>query len=174
MNRIVAGGLNLAPPLFAHGLDVWSSTTGRPGTPTYRASPVARIVPDQDFGTCLELRKSEPVQRLRYMGETPILPLTPLRIRARVKAVSGPRPAVRIAAWPGTITSGHATGLVEQGPERALPASGDALEIVAVIGRDARADMRWGREAVYAHVGLDLTGPVGGVVRIESIRIDPA
>ncbi len=173
MNRIVAGKLNLSPPIFARGLDVWSSTTGRPGAPTYLLSRLACIVPDHDFGPCLELCKTDPVQRLRYMGETPILPLTPLRIRARVKAVSGPLPAVRIAAWPGTITSGHAPGLVEHGVERALPDLGAVFEMEAVIGRDERAEMRWGREAVYAHVGLDLTGPVGGVVRIESIRIDP-
>jgi hypothetical protein len=174
MNRIVAGKLNLSPPIFARGLDMWSSTTGRPGAPTYLVSRLARIVPDHDFGPCLELFKTEPVQRLRYMGETPILPLTPLRIRARVKAVSGPLPSVRIAAWPGTIKSGHATGLVEHGSEHVLPAAGAALEIEAVVGRGPGADMRWSREAVYAHVGLDLTGPVGGRVRIESIRIGSA
>jgi hypothetical protein len=174
MNRIAVGALDLSPPLFAEGLDVWSSTSGRPGAPTYRSSPTARIVPDQEFGRCLELRRTVPLQRVRYMGETPILPLTPLRIRARLRMVSGTNSRARIAAWPGTITSGHAAGLVEHGSERSLPASGEPVEIAAVIGRGAGADMRWSREAVYAHVGLDLIGPLGGVVRVESLRVDPA
>ena len=32
--------------------------------------------------------------------------------------------------------------------------------------------MAWGTDPVYAHVGLDLTGPNGGQVRIESITVE--
>ena len=57
---------------------------------------------DQDFGGALEILKTASVQKLRYMGETPVRPGLYIRVTARVKAVSGPLPGVRIAAWAAT------------------------------------------------------------------------
>ena len=104
MNKAITDGLQLMPPAFANGLDVWSSQDGTPGSDTYQNATNAAFIPaDQDFGGCLELVKNQSVQKLRYMGETPILPGCYLELRARVKAVSGNLPAVRIAAWAGRL-----------------------------------------------------------------------
>ena len=102
MNKAITDGLVLNPPAFGDGLAVWSSENGTPGSVSYDAVPTAAAVPgDVDFGGCLELLKTESVQRLRYMGETPLLPGCYLRVTARVKAVSGALPSVRIAGWAG-------------------------------------------------------------------------
>ena len=47
-------------------------------------------------------------------------------------------------------------------------------EVSAIIGVGQRngVDMVWGSNALYGHFGLDLTGPNGGVVRIDDIEID--
>ena len=113
MNKIVTDGVLLIPPKFAAGLDVWSSQDGTPGSDTYANNLNAAFVPaDSDFGGCLELVKTEPVQALRYIGETPLLPECYLQVRVKVKAVSGPFPAVRIAAWAGGIGGDMEPGLV--------------------------------------------------------------
>ncbi len=102
MNKAITDGILLMPPAFAGGLDTWSSGDGTPGSNTYDASGNAAFVPaDQDFGGCLELLKSDALQKLRYSGETPLLPGCYLQIKARVKAISGAFPSVRIAAWAG-------------------------------------------------------------------------
>ena len=102
MNKAITDGVLLMPPPFAAGLDVWSSQDGTPGSDTYQAAANAGFVPaDQDFGGCLDMQKTQTVQRLRYMGETPLLPGCYLRITARVKALSGALPTVRIAGWAG-------------------------------------------------------------------------
>lgn len=101
MNKAITDGVVLMPA-FAGGLDVWSSGDGTPGSDTYDNALNAAFVPaDQDFGGALELQKVESVQRLRYMGETPLLPGCYLRVSARVKAISGNLPGIRIAAWAG-------------------------------------------------------------------------
>ncbi|MER2508921.1 MAG: hypothetical protein ABTQ27_09185, partial [Amaricoccus sp.] len=43
----------------------------------------------------------------------------------------------------------------------------------AVVGPERRAgvDLVWDARVIYAHVGLDLVGPEGGVVRIESVAL---
>lgn len=75
MNKAITDGVLLMPPAFENGLDVWSSGDGTPGSDTYDGSLNAAFVPaDQDFGGCLELLKTDTVQKLRYMGETPLLP----------------------------------------------------------------------------------------------------
>jgi hypothetical protein len=75
MNKVITDGLVLMPPSFANGLDVWSSGDGTPGSDTYAGSGNGVCVPaDQDFGAALELLKTSAMQRVRYMGETPILP----------------------------------------------------------------------------------------------------
>ena len=113
MNKVVTDGVLLMPPKFAAGLGVWSSQDGTPGSDTYANNLNAAIVPaDSYFGGCLELVKTEPVQALRYMGETPLLPECYLQVRVKVKAVSGPFPAVRIAAWAGGIGGAHVTGVL--------------------------------------------------------------
>lgn len=175
MNKAITDGLLLMPSAFAAGLDQWSSGDGTPGSDTYDGAVNAALVPaDADFGGCLELVKIETVQQLRYMGQTPILPGCYLRVKARVKAVSGNLPTVRIAAWAGDGSEAHVGGLVETGPEVSLTSYGEVVEVSAIVGTGGRngVDMAWGTEPVYGHFGVDLTGPVGGVVRIDDIEIE--
>lgn len=175
MNKAITDGLVLMPPAFAAGLDVWSSEDGTPGSATYDGDPNAAFVPaDADFGGALEILKSDNTQKLRYTGETPLQPGCYLRITARVKAISGNLPAVRIAAWAGNASNAHVTGVTETGPSTTLTTYGDVVEVSAIVGAGSRGgvDMAWGTEAVYGHFGLDLTGSNGGVVRIDDIIIE--
>ncbi|MCB2126671.1 MAG: right-handed parallel beta-helix repeat-containing protein [Rhodobacteraceae bacterium] len=175
MNKAITDGLIFMPPAFEMGLDVWSSGDGTPGSPTYAGSPNAALVPaDQDFSGCLELIKTTSTVKLRHMGDTPILPGCYLRIRARVKAMSGNLPAVRIAAWAGGAGNAHVAGVVEAGPTVQLTAYGKVETVEAIVGTGARGgvDMSWGTAALFGHFGLDLTGLNGGVVRIDDIEIE--
>lgn len=175
MNKAITDGVMLMPPPFANGLDVYSSGDGTPGSDTYENAANAAFIPaDQDFGGALELLKSDALQKLRYMGETPLLPGCYLRVTARIKAVSGNLPGVRIAAYPALASGARAPGLPEYGPEVQLTAYGEVVEVSAIIGAGARGgvDMVWGAAPVYAHVGLDLTGPTGGVVRIDDLVVE--
>jgi hypothetical protein len=166
--------LDLMPPAFAEGLDDWSRGDGSPDSPTYEAAEDARLARgDPDFDTCLELRKTAPVARLRYMGELPVMRGAYLEVAARVKALRGPIPLVQVAAWPGGMGGVGVPGLPQAGaPVR--PCAYDAVtEIVAVIGPAPApgVDLVWDGRVLYAHVGLDLVGPEGGVLRIESVRV---
>ncbi|MDJ0824825.1 MAG: glycosyl hydrolase family 28-related protein [Rhodobacter sp.] len=175
MNKAITDGLLLMPPPFSGGLDVWSSEDGTPGSATYDGATNAAFVPaDQDFGGCLEMVKTENTQKLRHMGETPILPGCYLRVTARVKAVSGNLPAVRIAAWAGKSGGAHVSGVLQIGPTTSLTTYGEIVEVSAIIGSGNRGgvDMVWGTEPIYGHFGLDLTGLNGGVVRIDDIQIE--
>lgn len=175
MNIAITDGIQLMPPSFAAGLSAWSREYGTPGSATWANQANAAIVAaDQDFGSCLEINKVQETTRIRYMGETPILPGTYLLVSARIKAVAGARPTVRIAGWAGGSDRGHVSGLDETGPLRSLPDYGEVLEISAIVGTGRRGgvDMPWGPDPVYGHFGIDLTGANGGVVRIESIRIE--
>lgn len=175
MNIAITAGLQLMPPGFAGGLNAWSRANGLSGEPTWAGAANAAIVPaDQDFGTCLEIVKQEDVTRIRFTGETPILPGTFLRVSARVKPVAGNMPSVRIAGWPGTDQRKQVTGVTTTGPSVALGAYGKVVEVSAIVASAARkgVDMGWGASASLGHLGLDLTGPNGGAVRIESIRIE--
>ncbi len=175
MNKAITEGVQLMPPAFSEGLDVWSSGDGTPGSGTYDGAANAALVPsDADFGGCLELVKTDGTQKLRWTGQTPVTPGCYLQVSARVKAVSGNLPGVRIAAWAGQAGGAHAPGLVETGPEVTLTSYGEVVELRAIIGTGARGgvDMAWGLGAAYAHVGLDLTGLNGGVVRIDDIRVE--
>ncbi len=175
MNKAITDGVHFMPPAFAGGLDVWSSGDGTPGSDTYEDALNAAFVPaDQDFGGALEMQKTETVQRLRYMGETPILPGCYLRVRARIKAVTGNLPTVRIAGWPGGPDGAHVSGLAETGPQVTLTTYGEVVEVSAIVGTGQRSgvDMVWGPTPVYGHFGLDLTGPNGGIVRIDDIEIE--
>jgi len=175
MNKAITDGITFMPPPFADGLDVWSSGDGTPGSDTYEGSPDAAFVPsDADFGGALELLKTTTVTKLRYMGQTPLIPGCYLRIRARVKAISGALPDVRIAGWAGGPGEEHVPGLAETGPSVTLTTYGDVVEVAAIVGSGARGgvDMPWGTVPLYGHFGLDLTGPSGGVVRIDDIEIE--
>jgi hypothetical protein len=175
MNKAITDGLELMPPAFDLGLGVWSSEDGTPGAATYLGDPNAAYVSsDQDFGGCLELVKTNATQKLRYMGETPILPGCYLRVTARLKAMSGNLPSVRIAGWAGGAGGTHVAGLTEVGASVALDAYGKVVTVQAIVGTGARGgvDMAWGTTPLFGHFGLDLTGANGGVVRIDDIEIE--
>ena len=175
MNKAITDGLQLMPPAFTDGLDVWSSGDGTPGSDTYDGAANAAVVAgDADFGGCLELQKTDSTQRLRYMGETPILPGCYLRVTARVKAMSGAFPTVRIAGWAGAANNSHVSGVIESGPGTTLSAYGEVVEVQAIVGTGSRSgvDMPWGLDAAYEHLGLNLTGANGGVIRVDDIVIE--
>lgn len=175
MNKAITDGVLLMPPAFADGLNVWSSGDGTPGSDTYQNAPNAAFVPaDQDFGGCLELQKTSSTTRVRYMGETPLLPGCYLRVRVRVKAISGSLPSVRVAGFAARANGSAVSGVDTTGDSVALTSYGDVTEISAIIGAGNRSgvDLVWGSEAIYGHFGLDLTGPNGGVVRIDDIIIE--
>ncbi len=174
MNKAITEGLQLMPPAFSDGLNNWSSGDGTPGADSYDgAANAALVAGDADFGSCLELQKTQSTQMLRGFGQTPIQPGCYLQITARVKAMSGSLPVVRIAAWAAQAGGSHLGGVVETGPGVALTAYGEVTEVSAIIGTGARGsvDMNWGIGATYGHIGLDLTGANGGIVRIEDIEV---
>lgn len=147
MNKVITAGLELMPPEFEAGLDVWSSGEGTPGSDTYDGVPNAAIVvADADFAGCLELQKLASTQKLRYMGKTPLLPGCYLQVKARIKAVSGALPTVRIAAWAGDSSDSHVAGVIEVGSSTTLTSYGTVVEVSAIIGTGSRAgvDMPWG------------------------------
>ncbi|MGV6812179.1 MAG: glycosyl hydrolase family 28-related protein [Brevirhabdus sp.] len=163
------------PPAFEDGLDVWSSEDGTPGSATYDAATNAALVPaDQDFGSCLEMLKTDSTQKLRYMGQTPLSPGCYLRIKVRVKAVSGNLPSVRIAGWAADSGGTHVSGLTEEASAVALDTYGKIVTVQAIVGPGARTgvELVWGTNPAYGHFGLDLTGPNGGLLRIENFEIE--
>jgi len=175
MNKVITDGLVLMPPSFDVGLTQWSRTDGTPGSPTYAGFADAALVPaDQDFGGCLEMVKNSATMALRYMGDTPVLPGCYLRVTARVKAMSGNLPSVRIAAWAGGAGAVHVAGVGETGAAVALTAYGKVETVQAIIGTGTRfgVDMSWGLAALYGHFGIDLIGATGGVVRVDDIVIE--
>lgn len=175
MNKAITDGVLLMPPAFANGLDVWSSGDGTPGSDTYANAANAAFVPaDQDFAGSLEIQKTASTTRLRYMGETPLLPGCYLRVTARIKAISGSLPNVRIAGYAGQAGGGAVSGVVTTGPTTTITSYGSVVEVSAIIGAGKRngVDLVWGGEAIFGHFGLDLTGPNGGIVRIDDIVIE--
>ncbi|HRO11927.1 hypothetical protein [Amaricoccus sp.] len=174
MNRHARPELDLMPPPFAEGFDDWSRGDGTPESPTWETAPNARLVRDDaDFGPCLELRTTAEVERIRYMGEMPLLAGGFIEVAVRVRAVRGPLPEVRIAAWPGGAGGRRVEGLPEAGPLLPVPAHGGVCAVRAVVGRDAHpgVDLVWDERVLYAHVGLDIEGPAGAVVRVESVAV---
>ena len=70
MNTARGSTASLSPPLFATGLQVWSSGDGTRGSDTSHDVANASLVPtDQDFSGCLELLKPSGTQLLRYTGK---------------------------------------------------------------------------------------------------------
>ncbi len=174
MNKAITDGVVLMPLPFVAGLGVWANGDGTPGSDTYATDGTGAFVPaDQDFGGCLELVKDTATKRLRYMGETPILPGCYLRITAKVKAVAGPLPTVRISAYPGAAGGGKATGHPEVGPATTLTTIGEIVEISAIVGVGERTgvDMVW-PTAVFGHFGIDVTGSNGGAIRVDDLVIE--
>ena len=174
MNKAITDGIVFQPLPFAAGLGVWSSGDGTPGSDTYATSGTGVFVAsDQDFGGCLEVQKTSTVQKVRYMGETPILPGCYLRITARVKAVAGPLPNVRIAGYAARNGGSAASVPTSVGPQITLTTYGAVVEVSAIVGIGDRTgvDLVW-PNANYGHFGLDLTGPSGGLVRIDDITIE--
>ncbi len=175
MNKAVTDGLVLMPPGFAAGLQNWSREDGTPGSGSYDNQPNAAFVPnDQDFGGCMELQKVEAVQRLRSFREIPFRPDMYLRVTVRIKAVAGNLPGVRIAAYVARGNGTNITTVPQAGAVTTLTTYGQVRTITAIIGAGNRqgVDLVWGREPAYAHIGLDLTGGTGGVVRIDDIEIE--
>jgi Pectate lyase superfamily protein len=177
MNKAITDGLVLMPPPFAAGLNLWSREDGRPGQGSYDAQPNAAFVPaDQDFGGCLELQKTNATQKLRCFQQIPLLPGLYLRVTARVKCLSGNFPTVRIAGYAAAANGSNVASAVQTGPSVTLSSYGEVVTVTAIIGSGNRTgvDMLWGVAPVYGHFGLDLTGPTGGVVRIDDIVIEDA
>jgi hypothetical protein len=175
MNKAITEGVLLMPPPFEQGLEVWSSGDGTPGSDTYAGAGNALFVAaDADFGGALELLKTEATQRLRYMGQVPLLPGCYLRVTARVKLISGSFPSVRIAAYPARGDGSQVSGVATTGPATTLDSYGTVVEVSAIIGAGDRGgvDMVWGSAPLYGHFGLDLTGPNGGIVRIDDLVIE--
>lgn len=174
MDITITDGVALMPPPFSAGLGVWSYQDGTPGSGSYAGQANAAYVPaDQDFSGCLELQKTTTTQKLRYMAQTPILPGVYLRISARVKAMSGNLPTVKVAAWAGNA-GGNVASAPVAGPQVTLTSYGQVVTVSAIVGVGNRqgVDLVWGPQPTYGYFGLDLTGPNGGVVRIDDIVIE--
>ena len=177
MNKAITEGLVLMPPAFSAGLNLWSRDDGLSGQGSYLAQSNAAYVPsDQDFGGCLELTKTLSTMKLRCFQSIPFEPGLYLRVTAKVKAVSGPLPMVRIAGWAGNSSGSNVTTAVQTGASVALTTYGQVVTVTAIIGSGNRlgVDMVWGLAPVNGHFGLDLTGATGGVVRIDDIVIEDA
>ena len=177
MNMVVTDGIDLMPPAFIDGLDDWSSTDGTPGSPTYDGAANATLVTsDPDFGNCLEVQTIVDPLALRYMGEVPVIAGGYIEVSARIKVMSGAFPSARIAAWAGGAGGVHVVGLDEFGSSNTMDTYGRIYTVRAIIGSGNRTgvDMVWGTEPIYGHFGLDLTGAVGSIVRIESVEIKDA
>lgn len=174
MNKAITDGITFDPLPFSAGLALWSSGDGTPGSPSYAISGSGVFVAaDQDFSGCLEILKQHSTTKLRFMGETPILAGCYLQVTARVKAVAGPMPAVAIAGWAGAAGGVQASGLVQADPVVQLTKYGAVVEVKAIIATADRAgvDLPWSG-AQFGHIGLDLAGPSGGLVRIDDISIE--
>ncbi|WP_338001336.1 glycosyl hydrolase family 28-related protein [Frigidibacter sp. ROC022] len=65
-------------------------------------------------------------------------------------------------------------GLTEVGPAVTLTSYGEVVEVSAILGTGNRGgvDMVWGGDTAIGHLGLDLTGPNGGVVRIDDLIVE--
>ncbi|KGJ06121.1 Pectate lyase superfamily protein [Paracoccus halophilus] len=175
MSIAIIGDQALMPRPFQAGLGLWSRTDGRPGSPTWAGASNAAIVPaDEDFGACLEILKQQAVTSIRYMRQTPITPGNYLRISARVKAIAGNLPQVRVAAFAGARNGSQLAGVTQVGPTVSLPGYGEVVEVSAIVGSGRRegVDMAWGRDAAFGHFGLDLIGDNNGSVRIENLAIE--
>ena len=113
------------------------------------------------------------MQRLRYMGELPVPTGAFLEVSARLKVLRGPLPEARIAAWPGGAHGRRVHGVPVAAEVRPIEEHGMIVELRAVTGPAplAGVDLVWDRRVLYAHIGLDLLGARGAVVRVESLAV---
>lgn len=165
---------SFTPAPFSEGLAAYSSGNGTAGSPSYANSSNAVFIPaDQDFGGALELLKTDSTQRLRYKGRTPIVPGCYLQIKARVKAIGGNLPSVRIAAYAARSNNNQVGGVITEGAATQLTTYGQIVEVSAIVGIGNRdgVDMVWGADADYGFFGIDLLGQNGGIVRVDDIEI---
>ena len=175
MNKAISEGLVLMPPPFSAGLNLWSREDGLVGQGSYLGQSNAAFVPsDQDFGGCLEITKTQSTMKLRCFQAIPFQPGLYLRVTAKVKAISGPFPTVRIAGWAENSSGGNVGTAVQTGPSTLLTTYGEVVTVSAIIGSGDRegVDMVWGLAPVLGHLGLDLIGNTGGVIRIEDIVVE--
>ena len=167
----------LMPVAFSDGLFNWSSGDGLSSNDTLESVGGIALVPgDGDFGSCLEIVKTSSTQRVRCLVPTDMAAGRYLRIRIRVKAISGTLPEVRVAGTPVDSAGTAIAGLTAIGPSKALSEYGQITEISGIVGTGSRdgVDMVWGMGAVKGHFGFDLTGGNGGVVRIDDVIIEDA
>lgn len=175
MNKAITDGLVLMPPAFSEGLNLWSREDGLTGQGSWAAQANAAYVSsDADFAGCLEIQKTAGITKLRCFHSIPFMPGMYLQVTARVKVISGAMPSVRIAGWAGNSGGGNVTAAQQAGPSVALTSYGQVVTLRAIIGSGNRAgvDMVWGTAPVVAHLGLDLTGANGGIVRIDDITVE--
>ena len=168
-------GLDFSPAPFSAGLDKWSSSTGTTSTDTYDIVGEAVYVPvDQDFAGCIEMVKTDDVQKLRYTGQTDLPRETYLMIKTRVKRMAGGIPAIRIAGHAMDTNDTQVDAVTAYGPTGSLTDLGEIYEVTAIVGPGLRdgVDMVWGALPHYGHFGIDITGPTGAVVRIDDITIE--
>ena len=177
MNKAVTDGLVLMPPAFEAGLNLWSREDGLPGQGSWAGQPNAAFVPaDQDFGGCLEVQKTTATLKLRCFQQIPFRPGMYLRVTARVKCLSGAFPSVRIAGFAAAANGSNVAAAVQISAPVALSQYGQVVTVSAIIGSGNRGgvDMVWGPTPAYAHLGLDLIGATGGILRIDDIQIEDA
>lgn len=166
---------DLLPVPFEEGLHNWSASDGLSGSQTLEAvGGVSIVTADGDFGGCLEIVKTSGTQRVRCMDATPMVPGRYLRIRIRIKAISGTLPEVRVAGTPVNSAGAVISGLTAIGSSKSLTGYGTIREVSGIVGTGARegVDMVWGMDAAEGHFGFDLTGGNGGVVRIDDVIIE--
>ncbi len=169
----ISTDLVVAP--FSEGLDLWSRDNGQAGSETYAQGDGAAFIPgDADFQGCLEITKSLPTEKLRYMQATPMVLERYIRVSARVKLIAGNMPSARIAGYALNSNDQHVPEVRAIGPSQTLDTSGKIFEISAIIGPGARSgvDMVWGALPKSGHFGLDFEGSIGGIIRIDDLLIE--
>ncbi|MGB1211775.1 MAG: glycosyl hydrolase family 28-related protein [Pikeienuella sp.] len=176
MDKTISQNVELMPPPFSDGLEVWSRQNGIPGTANYANSNSAQILlTDPDFEECLEIVTNRSPQKLRFMGQTPFTPGCYLRVSARVKVVSGVLPDFEIAGFPIGSDGNLVTGIFLKGDSVTATQYDKVIEVSAIYGSGDRpgVDCVWGLDPVHAHFGLNVVGAANGAsVRVESIRIE--
>jgi hypothetical protein len=165
----------LKPSAFEAGLHLWSGGDGTSSSAGLDGVTGAVVVTgDGDFGSCLELVKTQSTQSVRWFTQTELQNGQYLRIRVSLKALSGSLPTVRAAATPVDASGDVVTGLTTYGPENTFDGYGSVIEVSAIIGGGSRdgVDLAWGQAAQAGHFGFDLTGSNGGVLRIDDVVIE--
>jgi hypothetical protein len=175
MSISLTHGIDFSPYPFSRGLNYWSSGNGTPANDTYDVVGNSAYVPaDQTFGGCLEIVKNDLVQKLRFTGQTQLMPETYLLVKTRVKVMAGGLPAVRIAAWAGDKNGNHVAEVTQVGPSISIENYGEVYDVSAILGPGLRhgVDMVWGAKPTFGHFGIDITGPTGAVLRVDDITIE--